>query len=116
MVRMEPFTTLHIQLQSGRFDHASRQFVSLAETWECVTNNTADVKELIPEFFYMPEFLENQNGFDLGRLDNDELVGDVKLPPWADSPEVAGAVRVPGRTPVREPARRSPPPRPGVAL
>lgn len=24
--------------------------------------NPVDVKELIPEFFYFPEFLENQNG------------------------------------------------------
>lgn len=27
----------------------------------------ADVKELIPEFFYLPEFLLNSNNFDLGR-------------------------------------------------
>ena len=26
----------------------------------------ADVKELIPEFFYLPEFLKNSNNFDLG--------------------------------------------------
>ena len=26
----------------------------------------ADVKELIPEFFYLPEFLVNSNNFDLG--------------------------------------------------
>ena len=28
----------------------------------------ADVKELIPEFFYLPEFLENLNNFDLGNV------------------------------------------------
>lgn len=27
----------------------------------------ADVKELIPEFFYLPEFLVNSNNFDLGK-------------------------------------------------
>ena len=30
--------------------------------------NMADVKELIPEFFYLPEFLINENRFDLGKL------------------------------------------------
>lgn len=30
--------------------------------------NTADVKELIPEFFYLPEFLMNSNRLDLGML------------------------------------------------
>jgi len=28
----------------------------------------ADVKELVPEFFYLPEFLVNSNNFDLGTL------------------------------------------------
>uniref|UniRef100_A0AAV2L972 BEACH domain-containing protein n=1 Tax=Knipowitschia caucasica TaxID=637954 RepID=A0AAV2L972_KNICA len=50
--------------------------------------NPNDVKELIPEFFYFPEFLENQNGFDLGRLQiSKERVDDVILPRWASSPE-----------------------------
>lgn len=30
----------------------------------------ADVKELIPEFFYLPEFMVNSSRFDLGKLDN----------------------------------------------
>lgn len=28
----------------------------------------ADVKELIPEFFYLPEFLDNANNYDLGEI------------------------------------------------
>ncbi|KAF7227711.1 neurobeachin-like protein 2 [Nothobranchius furzeri] len=48
----------------------------------------ADVKELIPEFFYFPEFLQNLNGFDLGRLQiSQDLVTDVELPCWATSRE-----------------------------
>lgn len=43
----------------------------------------ADVKELIPEFFYLPEFLANQNKFDFGTKQNGEVLGDVVLPPWA---------------------------------
>ncbi|XP_060592045.1 neurobeachin-like protein 1, partial [Ruditapes philippinarum] len=68
MIRMEPFTTLHISLQSGRFDVADRQFHSVPGTWKSMYNNPNDVKELIPEFFYLPEFLVNQNEFDLGKL------------------------------------------------
>eukprot|EP00061_Rhincodon_typus_P016025 g44018.t1 len=50
--------------------------------------NPNDVKELIPEFFYFPEFLENQNQLDLGRLQiSKERVNDVILPRWATSPE-----------------------------
>uniref|UniRef100_A0A3Q3QH30 Neurobeachin-like protein 2 n=1 Tax=Monopterus albus TaxID=43700 RepID=A0A3Q3QH30_MONAL len=88
LIRVEPFTSLHIQLQSGRFDCADRQFHSIPATWHTLMDNPNDVKELIPEFFYFPEFLENQNGFDLGRLQiSKERVSDVVLPKWAKSPE-----------------------------
>uniref|UniRef100_A0A673IL07 Neurobeachin-like 1 n=1 Tax=Sinocyclocheilus rhinocerous TaxID=307959 RepID=A0A673IL07_9TELE len=88
LIRVEPFTSLHIQLQSGRFDCADRQFHSIPATWQTLMDNPNDVKELIPEFFYFPEFLENQNGYDLGRLQiSKERVNDVILPKWAKSPE-----------------------------
>uniref|UniRef100_A0AAR2KU15 Neurobeachin-like protein 2 n=1 Tax=Pygocentrus nattereri TaxID=42514 RepID=A0AAR2KU15_PYGNA len=88
MIRMEPFTTLHIQLQSGKFDCADRQFASVAAAWQARMESPADVKELIPEFFYFPEFLQNMNGFNLGCLQvNQEPVNEVFLPRWASSRE-----------------------------
>lgn len=41
------------------------------------------MKELIPEFFYMPEFLCNSNHYHLGVKQDGEPLGDVVLPPWA---------------------------------
>ncbi|KAK3083537.1 hypothetical protein FSP39_025014, partial [Pinctada imbricata] len=88
MLRMEPFTSLHIQLQSGRFDVADRQFHSIPATWQSLMENPNDVKELIPEFFYLPEFLVNMNNFDLGKLQfTGERINHVELPRWAKSPE-----------------------------
>uniref|UniRef100_A0A670JRX1 Neurobeachin-like protein 2 n=1 Tax=Podarcis muralis TaxID=64176 RepID=A0A670JRX1_PODMU len=88
LIRTEPFTTLHIQLQSGRFDCSDRQFHSVPAAWQARMENPVDVKELIPEFFYFTDFLENQNSFDLGSLQmSNEKVGDVVLPRWAKSPE-----------------------------
>ncbi|KAJ8020057.1 Neurobeachin-like protein 1 [Holothuria leucospilota] len=88
MVRMEPFTTLHIMLQCNKFDHADRQFHSIASLWDNLWEGNHDVKELIPEFFYLPEFLVNDNNFDLGKLQcSGEKVDDVILPKWAKSPE-----------------------------
>lgn len=43
----------------------------------------ADVKELIPEFFYLPEFLLNSNNFDLGTKQNGDTLNHIVLPPWA---------------------------------
>ncbi|EAX92878.1 Beige/BEACH domain containing protein [Trichomonas vaginalis G3] len=84
LVRMEPFTSLHIELQSGRFDISDRLFHSIPRAWESVIHTTMDFRELIPEFFYLPDFLVNSNGFDLGK--GSTINGDVLLPPWASSP------------------------------
>lgn len=44
---MEPFTTLSIQLQGGKFDHADRMFSDLSGTWDSVLEGMSDVKELV---------------------------------------------------------------------
>lgn len=31
------------------------------------STNTQDVRELTPEFFYVPDFLENKNRYDFGK-------------------------------------------------
>jgi WD40 repeat protein len=43
----------------------------------------SDVKELIPEFFFLPDFLENRNRFDFGEHQKGGYCDDVVLPPWA---------------------------------
>ncbi|KAG8069818.1 hypothetical protein GUJ93_ZPchr0006g46210 [Zizania palustris] len=88
LLRLEPFTALHRNLQGGKFDHADRLFQSIESTYRNCLSNTSDVKELIPEFFYLPEFLENLNSYHLGVKQDGEPLGNVGLPPWAKgSPE-----------------------------
>jgi len=86
LLRVEPFTTQALALQDGRFDHADRLFHSIEQTYEHIveTGNTSDVKELVPEAYYLPEFLRNRNGFNLGVRQDGERVDDVVLPPWAN--------------------------------
>ncbi len=57
LIRMEPYTGYALQLQNGLFDHADRLFSSVAQSWHLVNTSLQDVKELIPEFYYQPEFL-----------------------------------------------------------
>ncbi|MQL68998.1 hypothetical protein Taro_001305 [Colocasia esculenta] len=88
LLRSEPFTALHRALQGGKFDHADRLFQSIESTYRNCLSNTSDVKELIPEFFYFPEFLINSNSYHLGVKQDGEPLNDVSLPPWAKgSPE-----------------------------
>ncbi|GMI66498.1 SPIRRIG, Beach-Domain Homolog A1 [Hibiscus trionum] len=85
LLRLPPFSVENQKLQGGQFDHADRLFNCIRDTWLSAAGkgNTSDVKELIPEFFYMPEFLENHFNLDLGEKQSGEKVGDVLLPPWA---------------------------------
>ncbi|XP_074041175.1 WD repeat and FYVE domain containing 3 bchs isoform X2 [Leptinotarsa decemlineata] len=84
LVRLEPFTQHFLRLQGGHFDLADRMFHSVKEAWLSASkHNMADVKELIPEFFYLNEYLSNSNHFDLGAKQNGVTLGDVVLPPWA---------------------------------
>lgn len=84
LLRLEPFTSHFLKLQGGKFDLAMRSFWSIPAVWENCLNNASDVKELIPEFFYLPCFLENVNGLNLGRLDRTgPEIPNVILPPWA---------------------------------
>eukprot|EP01117_Protostelium_nocturnum_P013834 TRINITY_DN5207_c0_g1_i1.p1 TRINITY_DN5207_c0_g1~~TRINITY_DN5207_c0_g1_i1.p1 ORF type:complete len:2330 (-),score=855.46 TRINITY_DN5207_c0_g1_i1:20-6229(-) len=88
LIRMEPFTTQFLEnLQGGKFDFADRMFFSIPNAWQNVLVSPSDVKELIPEFFYMPEFLKNSNGYDMGVKQDGEKLDDVVLPPWASTPE-----------------------------
>ena len=84
LIRLEPFTNLSRQLQGGKFDHSDRLFSDISQTWNAVLESTADVKELIPEFFYLPEFLENSNSNVFGKRQDGSLVDTVVLPKWAN--------------------------------
>lgn len=88
LVRIEPLTTMFLALQGGKFDHPNRLFSSMALAWKNCQRDTSDVKELIPEFFFLPEMFVNANRYRLGRRDDDGVpVDDVELPPWASTPE-----------------------------
>lgn len=87
LIRVEPMTTMFLALQGGKFDHPNRLFSSLALSWKNCQRDTSDVKELIPEFFFLPEMLVNSNRYRLGQQENGTPVSDVELPPWAASPE-----------------------------
>lgn len=67
LLRNEPFTSLHIQLQNGKFDNPNRLVYSIPMAWESVTSVNSDFRELIPEFFATPEFLLNSEHYDLGK-------------------------------------------------
>lgn len=85
LVRLPPFTNMFLLYQDHSFDIPDRTFHSLATTFRLTSKESAtDVKELIPEFFYLFDFFENSAGFNFGKRQSGDTVNDVKLPPWCE--------------------------------
>ncbi|RDW62339.1 beige protein-like protein [Coleophoma cylindrospora] len=85
LIRLQPFVQSYLLLQGGNFDHPDRLFYSIEKAWASASKeNMTDVRELIPEFFYLPEFLTNNNGYNFGlRQGNGGSIDNVVLPRWA---------------------------------
>ena len=85
LVRLQPFVQSFLLLQGGSFDHADRMFHSIEQAWTSASReHMTDVRELIPEFFYLPEFLENLNEYNFGlRQKTGAAIDSVALPRWA---------------------------------
>ncbi|KAJ4299741.1 beige protein-like 1 [Kalmusia sp. IMI 367209] len=84
LVRLEPFTSAFTLIQDGGWDYADRMFYSIPGAWDsAVGKNMADVRELTPEFFFLPDFLTNVNSYTFPLRAGGESVDNVELPPWA---------------------------------
>uniref|UniRef100_H3CX27 Neurobeachin n=1 Tax=Tetraodon nigroviridis TaxID=99883 RepID=H3CX27_TETNG len=87
MLRIEPFSTFFLNANDNKFDNPERAFSGIGRSWRNCQRDTADVKELIPEFYYLPEMFVNSNEYELGVRDDGVPVCDVELPVWAKKPE-----------------------------
>lgn len=87
LFRLEPFASMFINLHDGKFDHPDRITHSIKDSWDRCQRDSHDVKELIPELFYLPEMFRNSSKFNLGKRADGTVVDDIVLPPWAESPE-----------------------------
>ena len=75
---------MFLRYQDGSFDIPDRTFHDLEATWRLASGHSStDVKELIPELFFLPELLQNRDQLDLGTRQGGQRVDDVQLPPWA---------------------------------
>ena len=88
LVRVFPFSFISIEIHGNKFDDPQRMFFSLEKTFESVSTLKDDIREIIPEFYFMPEMFENLNNLDLAQkkfdIEGKEIIiDDVDLPPWS---------------------------------
>ena len=82
LMRVFPFTQIAIELQGSKFDHPERLFLSVEESFFNSLTQKTDVRELIPEFFYLPEIFLNINNLNMGTLEDEKKtkVNDISVP------------------------------------
>lgn len=78
LVRLFPYTCVHVEMQGCKFDDPHRQFLSIESSFKCVSSQKCDIRELIPELFCLSELYYNINNLNMG-LENP----DVGLPKFS---------------------------------
>ena len=66
--RLFPYSLTMIEIQGTGFDCSERLFLCLDKTFISSTNEKCDLRELIPEFYTIPEMFLNINNFDFGEI------------------------------------------------
>ena len=89
LLRLHPYTQSHCELQNGKFDHPDRLFHNVRETWTHQSSKSLHaVRELIPEFYYLANFLKNGANHEFGVRESDRSkINNVILPDWAYNDE-----------------------------
>lgn len=80
MARVSPFIDALVDLQGMNHDNPDRIFHSMQNSYTNALKDFSDVREIMPEFFYLPEMYLNNNKINFGKRQDKEIVGDVKLP------------------------------------
>lgn len=83
MARVQPILEANIVLQGNSMDDPNRIFQSIAHSYQHSLNDFSDVRELIPEFYCLPEMFVNSNFCNFGFKEDGTRVDDVNLPEWA---------------------------------
>ena len=74
LCRLFPYSLTMIEIQGNGFDCPDRLFLNIQNSFYSAISEKSDLREIIPEFFTIPEIFLNINSFDLGKVQikNDE--------------------------------------------
>jgi len=87
LLRIRPIFEAHVKFFNG-LDSPNRMFHSIGNAYNNCMKNQGDFRELIPEFYSLPEFLINTEKIDYGirEINNEKIpVDNVILPKWANN-------------------------------
>ena len=99
LTRIFPFTFTMLEIQGGKFDVSERLFLNIIHSFNSISSEKCDLREMIPELYFLPELYININKLNLGQIQqeiylnsneiktfsNENLINveDVFLPNWS---------------------------------
>ena len=69
LCRLFPYSLTMIEIQGAGFDCSERLFLNLQKSFYSSVTEKSDLREIIPEFFTMPELFININNLDFGQIE-----------------------------------------------
>ena len=75
--RLFPYALSMIEIQGNGFDCPERLFICLDRTFLSSTEEKSDIREIIPEFFTMPEIFLNLNELNFGKINLNNLNNSI---------------------------------------
>ena len=86
LMRIFPFCLTMIEIQKTGFDVTDRLFSNLQGSLNSALNDKGDLREIIPEFFTLPEMFLNINRLNLGKFGEEDgpkyALNEVLMPTW----------------------------------
>lgn len=83
LLRIQPYNQGNILLQGGKYDLPDRLFNSVHQTFQTASEDIQDVREVIPEFYSLPELFLNMDHSPFGTNQDDTQVNHVNLPVYS---------------------------------
>ena len=79
MLRIFPYSFLAIEFQGHNFDEPNRLFYSVENLLKSTLRLRSDLREMIPELYYMLELFYNKNNLLLGKLNDGRYIDNVNI-------------------------------------
>ena len=77
LIRVFPYSLSSIELQGDGFDSANRLFYSIKRSMENNLEQKSDLREMIPEIYYLPDFFYNTNELKFSKLLNGDDIDTI---------------------------------------
>ena len=79
LIRLFPYSFFGIEVQGDGFDSPNRLFFSIKSSMRNTLTQKSDLREFIPELYYLPELFTNNNELELGTLSTGGKIDNVAI-------------------------------------